>query len=630
MVTAIAMQEDAFYKTSNYLELLDPVLLLMSLVHMTGQRTLLAGYRDRVSGVGAGDMDQAAANEIRLLLAKALADGKTPVLQELDEALFAEMAEFCLRQGYREDLRPLLRDHVQFGPANPATGIKAGGKKVLVIGAGMTGIIAGIKLAEAGFDYKIIEARDEVGGTWSINRYPGVAVDTASLHYSLSFALNPSWSKFYPDGAQYLQYLKDVTHKFGIDRNIDFLTHARRFLWNEESKTWTVTAERDGATCIYTADVVITALGFFNGAMKPALPGADTFRGTIVHSAEWKQDLDLRGKKVVLLGSGCTAIQIAADAASVVKQLTVLQRQPNWILPAGTVAMEVPAHELWACQAIPYYLQWSRIGARRMVSGGDALWQVDPNWVGKYHSISAAHERSAKTCLDYLRAKMGDRPDLIALLTPDYPFFAKRPMLDCGYLDALRRPTVFLRQAGIARLEPDCVELADGTKIPCEVLVLATGFELEFLRSCEVIGQKGTRLSDVFGEEPRAYMGMMVPDFPNFFITSGPNSLTLSIAVGGGHNTTAELQTKYIMECLRVMGEQNAAAMVVKPGASEEFNRLLDERNSRTVWQNGGSASGYYKNKYGRPQIFMPMPAQDVRALMQRPDLSHYFMINRT
>lgn len=612
---------------------LDPTLVLMSLIHMTGNGELLSRYRGRTGG--AGELDKTtteAAGEIREMLVQELASGTGPKLSSPDERLFAEMVEFCLRESFSTELLPLLRDHVRFpGVAPGADGaMRAPGDfKVLVIGAGMTGIIAGIKLAEAGFDYKILEARDEVGGTWSINRYPGVAVDTSSQHYSLSFALNPSWSKFYPEGREYLAYLKDVSRRFGLLPNIDFRTRVSRLEWDEHRRVWTVTAQSGGGTRTYEANAVVSAVGFFSRPLKPPLPGLDCFQGTVVHSAEWDSQLELAGRRVVLLGSGCTAIQIATAIAPEAEHLTILQRQPNWIMPAGNAALDVPPQERWALESIPFYLQWARIGARRMVGGGDSLWRVDPSWPGT-NGVSEGNDRAARWCLDYLQQKLGDRPDLLAMLIPDYPFFAKRPMLDCGYLDTLRRPNVELRQATVSRVEPEGIVLASSARLSCDVLVLATGFELDFLRTWEVIGKGGMSLAETFGDDPRAYLGMTVPGFPNLFITSGPNSLVVSVGVGGGHNTTAELQTQYIVACLRALVQQDLASMEVKREAADAYNRRLDESHRSTVWQHGGSAHGYYRNGAGRPQIFMPLAATEVREMMQQPDLGDYWLVLRT
>jgi 4-hydroxyacetophenone monooxygenase len=606
---------------------LDPALLLMSLVHITGDRALLSRYRAHVGGVGESCSSAEAVAEIREKLVEALDSRHPPQLLSPDDALFAEMAEFCLRSRSSPELLPLLRDHVRFSQpsARAESPVHAGNRlKILVIGAGMTGIIAGIGLAEAGFEYRILEARAEVGGTWSINKYPGVAVDTASQHYSLSFALNPSWSKLYPDGQEYLAYLKDVAERFGIVPNIDFNTRAERFEWNEERQCWRVEARSDGVTRIYEANVVLTATGFFSRPLVPALPGLERLRGTVVHSADWNSDLDLAGKNIVLLGSGCTGVQIAVGVAPEAGRLTIVQRQPNWIMPSGKVADNVPARERWAFENIPFFLEWSRLAAPRMMSGGDALWRVDPEWAKTHGSISETNEQMAQRCLDYLQAKLGERSDLIELLTPDYPFFAKRPMLDCGYVEILKRSNVELRQDIIERVEPDGVVLAEHGKVECDVLILATGFELDFLRTYEIVGRGGAVLAQRFGAEPRAYLGLNVPDFPNFFISSGPNSLTVSVAVGGGHNTTAEQQVQYFMACLSLMRDQHLASIDVTEEAAASYDAQIDEYNGTTVWCRGGSAHGYYRGKTGRPQIFMPITAAEVRRMMQGPDVDHY------
>lgn len=607
---------------------LNPTILLMCLVHLTGKWEYLDEFGPAMRPAPeAGKSEPEAIERIRTAVLEALIQDGQPKMSSLDDTQFRKMVGVCIGEPVDEAMVPLLRDQVRFPGEQRPSRVEPNDFSVLVIGAGMTGIAAGVELNAAGFDYRILEARDEVGGTWAINRYPGAAVDTPSHRYSLSFALNPSWSKFYPEGEEYLAYLKDVSERFGVVEHVDFNTRVLSLEWNEAAQEWVVHAEQNGTPVTYHANAVITALGFLTSPVKPSFAGQSDFEGLIVHSAEWDETLDLSGKNVVLVGTGCTAAQVAAAISPIVKDLTIIQRQANWVLPPGKVGLSVPEVERWGQENVPFYMQWSRVSEQRAIGGTEKALRVDRVWQATHDTISEENGRFIQVCIDYMNQKFDDRPDLFKLLKPTYPFFAKRPILDCGFYDAVKRSNVHIHEGTIDHYLSDSVILSDGAVIPCDVVVMATGFSLEFLRNIDVIGRDKQTIQELFGDEPRAYKGISVAGMPNLFMTCGPNSGP--VGGGIGHSTSIEQQLRYIVTCLRVMVEEGITAIDVAKEAMREYNDALDADLAETVFQVVQDAHGYYRGVTGRPLFQFPRPPTVAREMWIGPDLSDYHVNRR-
>jgi cation diffusion facilitator CzcD-associated flavoprotein CzcO len=621
---------------------LDPVVALLCLVHLTGDRSLLAslgptfdgterGPRSTFAGPGAAarkTADPAIVADIRDRLVKAMLANPTPLLPHPGKALFRQMVELCLgapiddaacRMGSEQ--AGFTQDEGAFEP----TRVPPEDFSVLVVGAGMVGINAAIKLKAAGFKFHIVEKRSEVGGTWSINTYPNVAVDTPSVQYSFSFELNPSWTKYYPRGPEYLAYLKQVTEKYGLLEHIEFNTSMKSCAWDETRRVWTVICVRDGQEHVYEANAVITALGFLSRPSFPEVPGLETFGGPVVHSGLWDDSVDLAGKKVVVVGTGATSLQLATAAAAKAGHLTVIQRQPNWLLPDSRVFADVTPDDRWALENIPFVLEWQRFQSlSTLMTLPTSMAKIDPEWRAETGGISRMNDGVRKFCLGYIEAKFADRPDLKAKITPDFPFFAKRPILDCGFYDTLKRENVSLVEGALLRCEEDAVILADGTRILCDVLLLATGYKLDFLTGFDIRGRGGQTLAATWTPYPYAYLGLEVPGFPNLFTTSGPNSgLTAS------HTTTGEQQVHYIVEMLKAMVERDLAAVEVKEEACDSYCTRIHEELDGTVWMNHGTAHGYYRHASGKIVLGYPGTNLQYWKALREPVLADHLLTPR-
>lgn len=617
----------------------DPGALLMAMVHVSGDVSLVDEFRAGLDAASRrlreageppllfGQYPHSVAQSIRARALALFGTGLVPAMAVPDDELFRRMAELCVNDEVGAEFVPHLREMAGFEAARRR--VAAGGRppaalKVIVVGAGMVGINAGVKLAEAGFEYRIFEAGDDLGGTWSRNVYPGAAVDTPSHFYSYSFELNPDWSKYYPTGPEYLRYLRHVARKYDVERHIALSTRVLRCEWIEEAQHWTVTVRNpDGSVETHEANAVITATGVLNAPSIPDIEGMEDFAGTMMHTAEWNTDVDLTGKRVVLLGTGCTAVQVAAGLAGQVESLHVVFRQPHWIVPEPMVEKDVPAPARWALANIPYYHQWFRL--KTYWYAGDKGWDVpriDPEWYATHVSSSPANDARMQACLEYLNTTFPDRPDLRAALTPDFPPFAKRIVKDSGFFAALKREDVSVHRASFERIEPGGVVTTGGDFIPADVIIFATGFKLEFLSFMDVIGRRGRELADEWADQdPRAYLGVTVPGFPNLFITGGPNTAPNH---GGGHNNLSEAQVHYIVECLRYLDENAHSAMEPLRDATDEYNRQVDEALDKTVWKHANGASGYYRNEAGRPWISCPWRLVDYWAMLREPTPDHY------
>ncbi|MDX3452062.1 NAD(P)/FAD-dependent oxidoreductase [Streptomyces sp. ME02-8801-2C] len=617
------------------IEVAEPGALLMSLVHLTGDTSLVDEFRKRLADerrlaetegrppMLMGHYPSPVAAEVRAR-ARQLLDGRplAPRIGVPGDALFRRMAEVCVDDEVGEEYVAHLREQGGFAAARRSvarTRTPPEDFSVAIIGSGMIGLNAAIKLGQAGFRYQVFEERDGLGGTWSRNTYPGAAVDTPSHFYSYSFELNPRWSKYYPTGPEYLEYLRGVAAKYGLYPHITFSAKVLGCTWHENDQTWEVSVRhKDGTVRTHRANAVVTATGVLNGPSTPDVEGASSFAGTMMHTAKWRSDVDLRGKRVVVLGAGCTSVQVVAAVADQVECLDIVARQPHWVIPEGQVSANVPDGVRWALENIPYFHQWFR--TKTYWWAADKGWpvpRIDADWYAAHMSASPANDAVMQICLRYLEEAFADRPDLKEKLTPDFPPFAKRIVKDPGFFEAVKRDNVTVHRASFQEIRPDGVVTTEGKFLAADVIIWATGFKLEYLGFLDVVGRGGVRLADEWAEQnPRAYLGITVPGFPNFFVTAGPNAAPNH---GGGHNVTSEEHVHYIVESLQYLIENGHSSMEPTWEATDAYNQRVDEELDKTVWKHGGSAGGYYRNKAGRAWVSCPWRLVDYWAMLRAP-----------
>jgi len=477
---------------------------------------------------------------------------------------------------------------------------------VVVIGAGMSGLLMGLSLSHAGLPFTIVEANADVGGTWLANQYPGVRVDTPNHLYSYSFEDEHAWPKLYSTGDVLHGYFAKVADTHGLREHIRFNTRVEAATWDAAASVWRV---RLSSGDTLTARAVVSAVGQLNVPKYPDLPGVGDFAGPAFHSARWDHDVELTGKRVAVIGTGASAFQFVPEIAGNVAHLSVFQRTPPWLGPTPDYHAAVPAATQWLIDHVPFYANWWRFWLFWMLTDG-ILGAVtrDAAWAGE-GAISAVNDELRQALTGYIASQVEDRPDLLPKLIPAYPPGAKRMLRDNGvWIGALKRPNVDLIDEPIARIVSEGVELVDGSVVAADVLIYGTGFHAsDFLAPMTVTGEGGCDLHATWDGDARAYLGMTVPGFPNFFTIYGPNT---NIVVNGSIIFFSECAVTYILGALKLLIEAGADAMTPKQEVHDAFNTRVDAANAEMAWGAPG-VSSWYKSKSGRVSQNWPFALVD-------------------
>jgi 4-hydroxyacetophenone monooxygenase len=471
--------------------------------------------------------------------------------------------------------------------------------EVLVIGAGMSGLVAGHRLQQAGVRTSIVEKDDDVGGTWWENRYPGCRVDNPNHNYSYSFAQKHDWPFHYSTQPVLHDYFRACADVFGLRDAVRFGTEVLAAEWSDADHRWEVRVRTpDGAEETLVAHAVVSAVGQLNRPKMPDIAGADSFAGPSWHSARWRDDVPLAGKRVAVVGTGASAMQIIPEIAREVGELVVLQRTPAWLIPTPDYHDRVAAGLQWLYRHVPAYSEFNRFCIFwRMGDGVIANVTVDPAWDGGSESVSAMNEMVRQLLAGYIQAEFAGRPDLVEQVTPRYPPGAKRMIRDNGVWAAtLQRDNVRLVTDGIERITPDGIRLRTGEDLHVDVIVYGTGFEAsKFLTPMRVTGRDGADLHEQWHGDARAYLGVTVPGFPNFFMLYGPNT---NIVVNGSIVYFSECGVRYILGLLGLLLSGGHRAVDVRKDVHDEFNERCDTENRRMAW-GVSDVNSWYKNDRG-------------------------------
>jgi cation diffusion facilitator CzcD-associated flavoprotein CzcO len=452
--------------------------------------------------------------------------------------------------------------------------------RVVIIGAGFGGLAAAVALRRKGIDdLLIIERADGVGGTWRRNVYPGAACDIQSHLYSFSFAPNRSWSRTYSYQPEILAYLETVADDFDLRRHLLLGTSVRAVRWNEEARHWDIELDSADENRAVVADVVVSAVGLFGSVRYPDIAGLADFSGAVMHTAQWDSTVDLTGKRVAVVGTGASGVQVVPELADTVGQLTVFQRTPPWMVPKED--RPYSAEELSRFRRNPWAPRRER-------------WRI---WKFQ-HSITALtadHPRLGEVqefSTDFLRRNVADE-QLRDALTPRYPFRCKRVLLGEKYYQALQRAHVDLVTDPIRRITPTSIITVGGKVIDVDAIVMATGFETtSYLSGLDVIGVGGESLHERWGLDPQAYLGVAVSGFPNFFMLYGPNTNQGANSIIYILEAGARLMASAVSRLARRGGFVD-----VRPEAENRFNDEISAELSRTIWTRCDS---YYRSPTGR------------------------------
>jgi 4-hydroxyacetophenone monooxygenase len=498
---------------------------------------------------------------------------------------------------------------------------------VAVVGAGMSGIVAAYRLEQAGVPYVVIDKNDDVGGTWTDNTYPGCRVDIPNHYYSYSFAQRDDWPFFYSPQRELQRYFRECVNEFGIRPRIRFGTEVTSMQYDEDSGTWTLDLLRsDGGEETLTANAVISAVGQLNRPQLPAIDGRESFAGPSFHSAEWDHTVDLTGKRVGVIGTGCSAAQFVPIIAEQVAELEVFQRTPNWMFPVPHYHYEVPAGFQWLLSNVPAYRQWYRFWLFwRSAETLRPMAEVDPAWPHQQRSVSELNDLLRSMLVEAMEVQYADRPDLWEKALPEYPPAAKRIIVDNGaWAQALHRDNVELTTDNIDRITPQGVVTVDGRLHEFDVLIYGTGFQpSRFLTPMKVVGRGGVNIHEQWDGDARAYLGITVPGFPNFFVLYGPNT---NIVVNGSIIWFSECEVRYVMDCIRTLMAGGHVALECRHDVHDRYNAEIDAENLRMAW-GVCNVNSWYKNAKGRVAQNWPFPLLEYWTRTRQVNPADYEML---
>ena len=465
----------------------------------------------------------------------------------------------------------------------------------VVIGAGFGGMGAGIELDRLGLgNFVILEREADLGGTWFVNHYPGLAVDIASVTYSYSFEPNPFWSRLFAPGAELKKYADHVADKYRLRQRMRFDTTVERAHWDAVEQYWVVTVA-GGETL--TARYLLTATGFLSQPYTPPFPGIDTFAGKIIHTTAWDDSYDLTDRRVAIIGTGATSVQLVPEVAARARELTVFQRTPIWVVPKIDTAIPDAVQRLFA--RLPATQKAARMVNTTML---EALMVAG---VLHYKQARPLNKAAALLARAHLRAQVRDER-LREQLTPHYDFGCKRPTFSNHYFTTFNKPHVQLETNPIERVEPDAIVTADGARTTIDTLILATGFNLWDVNfpAFEIAGRDGVDLGKFWRENRfQAYEGITVPKFPNFLSLNSPYSYS-----GLSYFTTIEAQMKHMGRLLGELRRRGETTFEVTERANTEFLERVTEKLDSSVFYGGdcATARSYYFNQHGEAALLRP------------------------
>ena len=608
--------------------------LIASLVHLTGEESLVTGdikpvYDFFGDGQGGLTPEQIARTKARAFDAlKAYRDrgSKLPPQPSLDTV--HKMMNFVAGAEIPARYVPFLEEELalegsDLKAVHSLEALPASRKKdfhVLVIGAGMSGLLVSIRLKQAGIGFTVVDKNSDVGGTWMVNGYPGCRVDNPNHLYSYSFEPNHDWPYHFSTQPLLWKYFQGVADKYNLRPNIRFQTEVIDSVYDESRAMWTTRVRtKDGKEETIVSNAVITAVGQLSRPRLPDIKGVETFKGKWFHSAQWDHSVDLKGKRVASIGTGASAFQFVPEIAPEVAQLYVFQRTAPWLGPTPNYHDSVGEGKKWLLKHVPFYAKWYRFWLFWMLTDGIYEFvKADPAWTKRKDSVGEQNDTLRQLLTDYTLGQLEGRPDLQEAAVPNYPPGGKRSVRDNGvWLGALKRPNVETVTDPIAEITPTGLITKSGRRIDVDVIIYGTGFTAsEFLEPMRFKGKGGVDLHQQWNGDARAYLGITVPNFPNLFIMYGPNT---NIVVNGSIIFFSECEARYIQGLLDLLLRSNSSAIEVKKQVHDAFNVRVDATNSQMAW-GSPNVTSWYKNKKGRVSQNWPWPLVDYWSATRAPN----------
>jgi 4-hydroxyacetophenone monooxygenase len=621
--------------------------LLPALAHATGDTSILDDalrpdgelIRDETAGLTAEQ--QAAVRRAAVHVLIDLRDGVRSFVDESERSAIAatqlhQLMSFAVGETIDADYVPLMREELSVtgddlrAPRWTVDEIAPGRDfPVAIIGAGMSGILAAHRLRQAGIEVVLFEKNHDIGGTWLENTYPGCRVDVSNHVYSYSFAQRNDWPDYFSPQPELLDYFRTCADEFGIHPLVRFHHEVRSMTWSDDDQNWTLEIDSPDGPVTHTASAVVSAVGQLNRPKMPDIEGMDNFAGPSFHSARWDHDVDLEGRHVVVIGAGASAAQFVPHVVETAAHTTVLQRTPNWFVPVPNYHESVADGLQWLFRHVPGYAQWYRFWLFwRSSEGLLPACAVDDDWDDLSLSTGAANLELRELLENWLSLCYADRPDLLDLVMPQYPPASKRIVLDNGsWPAALKRGDVTLDGSPIDRIESDAVVTVDDDGFEhrhrADVIVYATGFEAsKFLTPMQVIGTGGADLHAQWDGDARAYLGIVHPGFPNFFICYGPNT---NIVVNGSIIYFSECEVTYVVGMIEMLlrGEHRSADC--RSDVHEAYNERIDEGNLKMAW-GVSTVNSWYKAESGRVAQNWPFSLLEYWQQTRSPEPADYHL----
>lgn len=496
--------------------------------------------------------------------------------------------------------------------------------KVLVVGAGISGIAAGVLLHKLRIPFEIVERQAGVGGTWLLNNYPEARVDTLSYLFQYKFVKNYKWTEFFASRAETQKYLSYVSNEYGILENCRFNREVVAAHWDEGLSKWIVTIKhKDGQQKTLEYNAIISASGLFSTPNLPDIPGLKDFKGHAFHTAQWDHSVQYKDRKVAVIGTGSSGTQVTPGLAPHAKQVSVYQRTPEWIVKIEGYRDPVSQHMNWLCDNIPYYWNWFCFAAFFRSLHIAEVQYFDKEWQADGGLINRRNDGLRRALTEFMEQKFAVRPDLLRKIRPRHAPLVRRLVVDNGFYDALKRDNVELVTEGIERITEKGIITMDGQEREFDIIVLAGGFKVsQYLWPVEYVGREGMTLQKAWEKDgARSYLGETMPYYPNLFMMYGPNHQPR----GGSLYSTGELWARYAVAAIARMIERGVKAMEVKKDVYNRYQATLDQANKRIIWEM--SESGYYVNNHGRQAINMPWTTAEYHQLIRQPNLDDFDLV---
>ena len=601
--------------------------LLMVLYQMTGEATWLQepfapGRSPGLDDNDSGQLPDEVQTQIRTAAEEAIEAwlaGKPLAIERPSNLRLAKMLSVAMTEHVPEEYGDIVAAGMGYDLEPTADTAIAADKTAIVIGGGVSGICAGIELGKLGIDYTLFEKNEDFGGTWFENRYPGCGVDTPSLTYTFSCRPN-DWSMYFPLRDEIEGYLLDTAREFGLYDKARFRTHVEEARWNTATDQWDVTITTpDGKRETHSADYLFSAVGILNIPKYPQIDGLDEFAGEVYHTSRWPAEADLSGKRVAVIGNGASGMQVAPAIADEVSRMTIFARSKQWAAPFPQFRKKVPEGVRYLMQVVPLYRAW--LEQRLSWTFNDRVHGTlfrDPEWEHPERAVNEINDAHRRVFTRYVEEQLQDRPELIERVLPEYPPFAKRMLLDNGWFRTIKKPHVDLIPEHLAKVEGNTLSTSSGETVEADVIILATGFQTtNVLGSYDIVGREGQLLRDHWGEDnASAYLGTLVPGFPNFFILLGPN-------VGSGHGGSMirniENQMHFAGQVVQCAEAQEASTVEVKETAYTDYSRRIDDAHDRLVWTHPGTEN-WYRNSQGRVVAITPWRNDAFWRMTRSPD----------